>query len=272
VWSEIRERLGSDPSHAAKEEAERRSAFWCGTQRSAYKKGLLPEERVLALNNTPGWAWGVRAVRAGWEKRREIWQDIAQKLGRNPSMTSKEEAERRAGQWCSNQRNAYNNGELREERVLALNNTPGWSWGIHAGRADWGKTRKIWQDIAQKLGRDPSHTAKEEAERRAAKWCNQQRFLYSKGDLPEERVLALNNTPGWSWTGRTNWEKQREIWQDIAQKLGRDPSRTAKEEAERRAGRWCSHQRNDYNNGKLREERVLALNNTPGWSWGRAAN
>ena len=269
IWQDIAQQLGRDPSQHAKEEAERRAGKWCNEQRSVYNKGGLAEERVLALNNTPGWSW----VGADWEKRREIWQDIAQKVGRDPSQYAKEEAERRAGNWCNTQRTAYNNGELAEERVLALNNTPGWSW---TGRADWEEGREIWQDIAQKVGRDPSRASKEEAERRAAKWCNKQRSAYNKGELPEERVLALNNTPGWSWgvrvrVVRTDWEERREIWQDIAQQLGRDPSQHAKEEAERRAGKWCNKQRSVYNKGNLREERVLALNNTPGWSWGRAS-
>ena len=264
VWSELREQLGCNPSKYSKEEAERRAGIWCNTQRNAHTKGDLPEERVLALNNTAGWSWAVRAVRADWEKRREIWQDIAQKLGCDPSRTAKEEAERRAAQWCSRQRDAHTKGDLPEERVMALNNTVGWSWAVHA---DWEKRREIWQDIAQKLGRNPSQTAKEEAERRSSQWCNYQRTLYNKGELPEERVRALNNTPGWSWAG-TDWEERREIWQDIAQKLGRDPSRTAKEEAERLAAKWCSNQRTLYNKGELPEERVRALNNTPGWSWG----
>jgi len=260
VWSEMREWLGRDPSQTADEKNERRVAKWCNRQRTNHKKGGLAKERVLALQNTPGWSWvGI----TNWEQQRKIWHDIAQQLGRNPRDTAEEENERRAATWCGTQRNDYKNGELAEERVLALQNTPGWSWvGI-----DWEERRQSWQDIAQRLGRDPRYTSKEENERRAAFWCSNQRSAYNNGELPEERVLALQNTPGWSWVG-VDWEQRRQSWQDIAQRLGRDPSRTSEKEAERRAGRWCSSQRRAYNNGELREERVLALNKTPGWSWG----
>ena len=133
----------------------------------------------------------------------------------------------------------------------------------------WERRRRVWSEMREQIGRIPSRTSKKEAERHAGKWCNAQRNAYNKGTLPEERVLALNNTPGWSWrvrvmVVRTDWEERREIWQDIAQKVGRDPSQNSKEENERRASIWCSNQRRDYKNGELAEERVLALNNTLG--------
>ena len=202
-----------------------------------------------------------------WERGRSVWSEMHERLGRNPIHTAEEENERRSAAWCSSQRKAYKKGLLAKERVLALQNTPGWSWVS----VEWEQQRQIWQDIAQQLGHNPSHAAEEENERRSAAWCSSQRKAYKKGLLAKERVLALQNTPGWSWVS-VDWEQRRQSWQDIAQQLGRDPSHTAEEENERRAAVWCSNQRKDYNKRKLPEERVRALNNTPGWSWGRAAN
>jgi superfamily II DNA or RNA helicase len=266
VWSEIRERLGRIPKNNAEEEAERFAAQWCSHQRCAYKKGELPEERVLALNHTSGWSWGVmvKVVRTDWEQQRQIWQDIAQKLGCDPNQNAEEENERRAASWHNTQRIAYKKGKLTKERVLALQNTPGWSWSIFI---DWEKQRQIWQDIAQHLGCDPSMTSKQLDQRRAAYWGSKQRKAYKKGKLAAERVFALQNTPGWSWVCLLDWEQRRQIWHGIAQQLGRDPSKTSEKENERHSAEWCSNQRTAYNKGLLAEERVLALQNTPGWSW-----
>jgi hypothetical protein len=123
--------------------------------------------------------------------------------------------------------------------------------------------------MAAHFGRDPSQKAEQQEEKQLGRWCNKQREAHKRGELSEDRVRALQNTPGWSWGNNDLWEKRRRSWQNMATQLGRDPSDNSAQPDEKESGTWCRSQRTAHNKGELSEDRVRALQNTPGWSWGR---
>jgi hypothetical protein len=121
------------------------------------------------------------------------------------------------------------------------------------------------------LGRSPSCTSKNAAEKRAGLWQMKQRALFKKGTLLPERIDALNDTEGWEWEqgGVRTFQENNSDWIEQFANLGRSPSSSSKNADEKRAGSWQADQRKSFKKGTLLPERIDALNNTEGWEWGR---
>lgn len=124
---------------------------------------------------------------------------------------------------------------------------------------------------------------KEEAKKRVA-----QRLSVDSSDACKV-LLGLENVEGVEATGGMvlsrlttevqyddDWEKRRLEWIAMYEKLGRTPSSISKDNDEKRAGRWQSHQREHYKKGKYMSfERIKILNDeklTPGWRWNEEDN
>lgn len=128
-WVEQYTKLGHNPSPFSDEPDEKCAGQWQAQQRNNYSKkyGRLSTERISILNLTPGWKW----EEDKWEIKRLKWIEEFQKKGSSPSGTSKNENERHAGQWQSQQRKNYKQKksvQMTPERIKILNETPGWSW------------------------------------------------------------------------------------------------------------------------------------------------
>jgi hypothetical protein len=126
-WIEQFVILGRFPRESSKNAAEKRLGQWQVKQRQLFKKGTLLPERIDALNNTEGWEWEQGGVRT-FQENNSDWIEQFVILGRFPRESSKNAAEKRAGQWQMKQRALFKKGTLLEERIEALNNTEGWKW------------------------------------------------------------------------------------------------------------------------------------------------
>jgi superfamily II DNA or RNA helicase len=135
----------------------------------------------------------------------------------------------------------------------------------------WEVRRLHWSEQFVILGRSPSCKSKNAAEKRAGTWQTNQRQLFKKGTLLEERIEALNNTEGWEWgeqVGVRTFQESKSDWSEQFVILGRFPRESSKNAAEKRAGLWQTTQRGLFKKGTLLPERIDALNNTEGWEWG----
>lgn len=128
-WIKQHHKLGHNPSPFSDDPDEKRAGQWQAQQRNNYSKknGRLSAERISILNLTSGWKW----EKDKWEIKRLKWIEEFQKKGSSPSGTSKNENERHAGQWQSQQRKNYmqkKSVQMTPERIKILNETPGWTW------------------------------------------------------------------------------------------------------------------------------------------------
>jgi len=266
-WNEQFVKLGRTPREKSKNVDEKRAGIWQTTQRALFKKGTLLPERIDALNNTEGWERGEQVGVRTFQESNSDWNEQFVILGRTPSASSKNAAEKRAGQWQTTQRQLFKKGTLLPEKIDALNNTEGWEWGEQGGVRTYQENNSDWSEQFVILGRTPSQYSKNAAEKRAGIWQIKQRVSFKKGTLLPERIDALNNTEGWEW-GRT-FQENNSDWIEQFAKLGRTPSQNSKNAAEKRAGMWQTNQRALFKKGTLLPERIDALNNTEGWEWGR---
>ena len=114
-------------------------------------------------------------------------------------------------------------------------------------------------------------------EKRLGIWQCRQRYYYKIRTLSEERIATLNATEWWVWestpgkiyTKPNSFEENLVQWAAKRTELGRELSKTPKDADadEKRFGQWQSHQRDNYKNKKLSEERIAALDATEGWLW-----
>jgi superfamily II DNA or RNA helicase len=268
-WNEQFVKLGRTPSQNSKNADEKRAGQWQTTQRKSFKKGTLLPERIDALNNTEGWEWGSEQVVRTFQESNSDWSEQFAKLGRTPRVCSKNADEKRAGQWQTNQRALFKKGTLPKEKIEALNNTEGWEWE-QGGVRTFQESNSDWSEQFANLGRAPSQYSKNAAEKRAGLWQTNQRALFKKGTLLPERIDALNNTEGWEWEqgGVRTFAESNSDWSEQFVILGRSPSCTSKNAAEKRAGSWQTTQRKSFKKGTLLPEKIDALNNTEGWEWG----
>jgi superfamily II DNA or RNA helicase len=266
-WMAVYEKLGRTPLISAKDLEENRAGQWQHTQRKAKNKGVLSSERITSLEMTYGWNWG-REETYAWEEQRSNWMTQYDKLLRAPSQKSKDQEEKRAGQWQYTQRKAKNKGSLSAERITALEMIHEWDWGTDA--YTWEEQRSHWMTVYTKIQKAPSSHSKDQEEKRAGKWQSTQRDAKKRGALSAERVATLETINGWGWgTERETytWEEKRSHWMTVYTRIQKTPSQKSKYQEERRAGQWQSYQRKAKKHSKMSPEHITALDTTPGWSW-----
>jgi len=100
---------------------------WVDTQRQAYKKGKLSEERINLLNGI-GFEW---ERRVGWDKRFEQLKRYKKDHG-DCNVPRKYKANPQLGEWVHEQRKLYKNGKLSKERINLLKGI-GFKWVLGRG-------------------------------------------------------------------------------------------------------------------------------------------
>eukprot|EP00747_Dinoflagellata_sp_TGD_P147219 gnl/TRDRNA2_/TRDRNA2_176783_c0_seq1.p2 gnl/TRDRNA2_/TRDRNA2_176783_c0~~gnl/TRDRNA2_/TRDRNA2_176783_c0_seq1.p2 ORF type:complete len:192 (-),score=33.65 gnl/TRDRNA2_/TRDRNA2_176783_c0_seq1:91-666(-) len=108
------------------------------------------------------------------------------------------ETTRAAARFVNNQRTAYAQGKLSQERKNLLLQIPQWSWKP----AGWQNSYETVQQVIEKLGALPRQTTKNPEEKAAARFINNQRSLFKQGTLSRERRVLLSKLPHWSWASR----------------------------------------------------------------------
>lgn len=138
---------------------------------------------------------------------------------------------------------------------------------------------EFWLGLLQAfVGRDgsalvPYEYATSDGHRLGA-WVNTNRWLYRKGKLGRDRIAVLETLRGWSWNP---------LEDDFNEGLRRLRIFVARERHARvpapyqtpdgfRLGKWVSHTRAAYDEGRLSADRVSLLAAVRGWTWDVAAD
>ena len=143
--------------------------------------------------------------------------------------------------WMLTQRKARRSGSLDNDRVLALETLPGWSWAPLVEK--WGdifSRLQVW--VAEHVGM-PQRGADDTVEVSLAQWVNKQRIAKNSGVLVADRVHALETLPDWSWT------PQADEWSDVLSRLktwieeNGMPKRNSFNSVEAELAKWVDNQR-----------------------------
>jgi len=218
------------PQRNSENHAEAALATWADHQRSARQKGMLAEERSLALEHLSAWSWQPREVQ--WE----AWYQLAWDWFFGPPCSM--EAPR-----ASYPRSTKDHGmrPLSLESVLA------------------GEVQSFSDDLEDEDSEHlPSHHVQEEsAARPLALWMLRQRRAYRRGELPESRSLRLQQLPRWTWTRVGGELEPQQSWAHHFKHVldwrtahqGRMPSEVYPDSAfERRLAEWFGDNRCQFRN------------------------
>jgi len=163
---------------------------WVGTQRQAFRKGKLSGEWVARLEAL-GFEWD--PVTADWEemfqalvafKKDKGHCGVPDKWSENPQL----------GTWVGTRRQAFRKEKLSGERVVRL----------EALGFEWDPVRAAWEAMFQALVAFKENQGHCGVPRRwsenpqLGRWVSQQRHVYKKGRLSEERVARLEAL-GFEW-------------------------------------------------------------------------
>jgi len=163
--------------------------------------------------------------------------------------------------WVDTQRQAFRKGKLSGERVARL----------EALGFEWDPVRADWEEMFQALVAFKENQGHCGVPRRwsenpqLGRWVSQQRHVYKKGRLSEERVARLEAL-GFEWDPvRADLEEMFRALVAFKGKQGHcNVPFSWSENPE--LGRWVANQRQTFRKGKLSEERVVRLE-ALGFEW-----
>jgi len=229
---------------------------WLSTQKTAYKKGNLSEERINLLNDiTEEWNKDQNSV---WNATCNLMKEFYIKNERLPKRTD-EYQNVNIGKWLNWQKTAYKKGTLSEERINLLNDiTEEWNKDQNSV---WNATCNLLKEFYIENDRLPKRTD-EYQNVNIGSWLDKQKMAYKKGNLSEERINLLNDiTEEWSEIKKVklDWNATCNLMKEFYIKNDRLPKRTD-EYQNVNIGSWLNTQKTAYKNGTLSSERINLLN------------
>ena len=106
---------------------------WVSEQRSTYRAGRLPPERIARLEACPAGCWN--PLDADWEEGFSHLERFAAREHHARVPPEHLEDGYRLGRWVSKRARPYRAGRLPAERIARLEALPGWDWNPFD--ADW---------------------------------------------------------------------------------------------------------------------------------------
>mmetsp|Transcript_31728 Transcript_31728/g.60573 ORF Transcript_31728/g.60573 Transcript_31728/m.60573 type:complete len:1010 (+) Transcript_31728:607-3636(+) len=230
---------------------------WVWHQRNNYKQLTISDECVKSLE-TSGFEWQL-----SFDDRLLQLQQYTQTHGNcNPPQNHVV-----LGEWVKSQRKAHRKKELSEEHTASLVGI-GFSWGTAPLKLGWENRYEMLQQYKLQFGDcNPPR-----AHPQLGYWVGNQRSLYKRGNLSQERIAALNKL-GFNWgmakkNPDVSWREQYNELLSYKAEHGNCNVR----QSDTGLGRFVHWQRYVYKKGKISEERVNLLNEIGfNFDWGYSA-
>ncbi len=226
---------------------DKQLASWTHNQCTAYKRGVLPQDRIDRLN----------ALGFLWDIRDDIWNNlylclVSFKQKYSHCLVSSR-IDKKLAYWINRQRILYKNGNLSEEKINLLNAID-FEW--EPQELCWNKMYKRLEKFHKKFGH--SRVPEGYKDKELAKWVKNQRNLYKKDVLPQERIEALNSL-GFLWVVfESTWLEMYQELVGFYKEFGH--CLVPKNYENKKLVWWVGTQRNVYKNKSLSQEKIDKLN------------
>lgn len=226
---------------------------WVYSQRNAYSKGILSEDKVDRLNEI-GFAWD--AKEGMWQ---QMYQELVQFHKENGHCIVKRTGNnKKLASWVVHQKMYYKKGDivrLNKERIEALNKIH-FEWGKDDVWDLWFRELLKYKDEYGNCNVPYYYSTSFGA---LGAWVNTQRQLYSDGRLTQQQIKKLKSID-FKWIMLdAKWDEMYEQLKDFKRINGHcNVSRKIHKECLKLA-HWVSHQRIFYRKGKLSSDRVNKL-------------
>jgi hypothetical protein len=261
-------------------------ANWVASQRRHKKTGYLKPERVVALDRI-GFEWilGKGSMQASHEKHgisptaAQIWETRFQELQQykqahgNCLVPQRFKENPKLADWVSEQRMAYNRGQLDAERTRRLDEL-GFDWDPNS--THWEKYYRQLMEFKKEYGHTnvPQRSGKY---RELGTWVRNQRAAKRyKRPIMAERAKRLDEI-GFMWTlvETVSWKDMFASLVEFKKVHGHcnvpQKSREHKSLEQKRLGKWVNSQRTANTRGKLNPARKQQLDSI-GFVWNLRPN
>ena len=144
------------------------------------------------------WYWEKENPFEGTRKELIKWVDDNERI---PSSSSKDETERRLGDWCHKKRCAKLNNKLSPDIISKLESISFWYWcaseALNIKFNKRCKEVKEWSEAND--NKIPSTKAKDKIEKKYGMWCMKQRKKKRNNELTSEQINKLDEITNWWW-------------------------------------------------------------------------
>ena len=190
-----------------------------------------------------------------WEKMFSLYVDYKKEFGEEPiKYTTYNGAN--IGIWCDNQRQAYKNNKLSNERILKLQ-AAAFDFDVRGSDEAWEQNFVAYKSYKKEFGKEPANKTIY-AGINLGKWCSNQRSNYKNGRLSTKRIERLQ-VEGFMFKLRDEkWECKLDLYVTYKREFGKEPPRGSVYK-QINLGKWCDVQRQAYRNNKLSNERIQKL-------------
>lgn len=245
------------PSEQSKDTEESALGNWCKGRRQAHKKKKLEAAKVKTLEE----------MGFSWEPQEGKWQQMYEKLityrEENttswPSTCAEDPEERKLGQWCSAQRQNYQKKNIKEERVVLLEEM-GFEWSLTYLVEDQWQTKfeKLQEFRREHPDRWPVKGDDEE-ENQLCNFILVNRKNYRQNKLSAEKIAALESI-GLSWNPiEDKWKENIATLRTFIRRHKRWPMQTKDSGEEDRLATWIADKKCDYRKGTLDQTKIEEL-------------
>ena len=224
------------------------------------KSDRLTPERKAQLDAFPQWKWA--PFKEAWDNNYRLLSETLAFDG-DWRLTLPNETERRSlREWIQYQR-GHRYSRLDAGQRSLLEQLPGWQWSDDR----WGEMYALLLSYVDEFGTSRVVASKTYRGKRLGGWVANQRALYKKGKVDEERVKLLEVLNGWTWKlSDDDWDEKYQSL--LAYLESHDLSEISYSTTFRNfgLGQWTSHNRRSRIT--LSAAKVKKLEAIPGWYFG----
>jgi hypothetical protein len=175
------------------------------------------------------------------------------------------------GAWVSNRRTNYRTGKLHHDKLIELEQQPGWTWDPAADEFSAGLDSLI--AYAEITGHTLVPGLHKQGTFSLGAWVSKRRLEHKAGKLSLERTAALAAQLNWSWDPSSDGYRASVTLLDcyvVREGTALVPGRHI--EAGFGLGSWVVKRRQDYRKGRVTAAEATELEQLPGWSWDPSAD
>ncbi len=240
-------------------------ATWVSTQRTNFKKQILPEDKIALLENLPGWIWEPHSNL--WDETFDLLIDYLEINDNRYPLKGEGLNGIDLGSWISRQRMIYVKGNLDNLRVARLEGLTSWDWDPDSSR---------WNEYFQAFSEYSTNTSEASLPGtlilnglNVGNWLNYQRVLKRQNKLAIEKIVQFENVKDWNWNpGDDKWDKAFSELLEFKNENGHCLVHSKHKQNGVPLGRWVTNQRVKYRKGQLETTRIKLLASLEGWNWG----
>ena len=230
---------------------------WAQVQRGAYKRGKIDSERISQLEELPSWPWNLKEAR--WFLKFELFVTYGHKDGSYREVPDSKIGDFNPAKWASRQR--LFRSDLSPRQIEALSKLPNWTWSPRDDRFD--SFFELLLNWSNENGHSEVPFNTKIGDVGLGGFVSKCRSSYAAGRLNPTQINMLESLPGWTWDPRlSTWNQNYSALKQIFENKGSGTLIIPKH-----LKGWMSLQRADYASKSISEERMLLLQNLPGWIW-----